>query len=82
MCCFSDGALAVIHVRVSQSLVCSPDSFTSLVSGMKVAKFEIKMILALFLSCYKYELVDPSGKPLKRSPQPDRNDIQKVCQLL
>ncbi|KIM79953.1 hypothetical protein PILCRDRAFT_822816 [Piloderma croceum F 1598] len=46
-------------------------------AGIKVAKFEIKIILALFLSCYEYELVDPSGKPLKRSPQPDRNDIQK-----
>jgi hypothetical protein len=48
---------------------------------MKVAKFEIKMILALVLSRYEYNLVDASGKPSKQLPQPDRNDIHQVCRL-
>jgi len=46
-------------------------------SGMKIAKLEIKMILALFLSSYEYTLVGRSGMPLKQSLQPDRNDIHQ-----
>jgi len=46
-------------------------------AGMKVAKFEIKMILAIFLSCYDYELVDACGKPSRRLPQPNQNDIHQ-----
>ena len=49
-------------------------------SGMKIAKLEIKMILALFLSSYEYTLVGGSGMPLKQPLQPDRNDIHQVCQ--
>jgi hypothetical protein len=49
---------------------------------MKVAKLEIKMILALLLFQYKYTLVDASGKLPKQLPQPDRNDIHQVCQTL
>jgi hypothetical protein len=49
-------------------------------SGMKVAKLEIKMITALFLSGYEYKLVDASGKPPKQFPQPNRNDMHQVCQ--
>jgi hypothetical protein len=45
---------------------------------MKIAKLEIKMILALFLSSYEYTLVGRSGMPLKQSLQPDRNDIHQV----
>jgi sterol 14-demethylase len=37
-------------------------------SGMKVAKLEIKMILAFVLSSYEYKLVDASGKLPKRLP--------------
>jgi hypothetical protein len=46
---------------------------------MKVAKFEIKMILALFLSRYDYKLVDGTGQPPKQLPQPNRNDFHQVC---
>jgi sterol 14-demethylase len=46
---------------------------------MKIAKFEMKMILALFLSRYEYTLVDVSGRPLKEMPKLNRNDIHKVC---
>ena len=45
---------------------------------MKVAKFEIKMILALFLCRYEYELLDASGNLPKQLPQPNRNDIHQV----
>jgi hypothetical protein len=51
-----------------------------LVPGIKIAKFEIKMILALFLTSFEYELVDAFGNPPKGLPRPDWNDIQQVCQ--
>ncbi|KIM88310.1 hypothetical protein PILCRDRAFT_253602 [Piloderma croceum F 1598] len=47
-------------------------------TGMKFAKLEIKMILALVLSRYEYKLVDTSGKPPKQLPQPNRNDIHQA----
>jgi cytochrome P450 len=50
----------------------------NVVSGMKIAKLEIKIILALFLSSYEYTLVGESGMPLKQSLQPDRNDISTI----
>jgi sterol 14-demethylase len=45
---------------------------------MKVAKLEIKMIVALVLSRYEYELVNVSGGPSKQLPKPNRNDIHQV----
>jgi cytochrome P450 len=48
-------------------------------TGMKVAKLEMKLIVALFLVGYAYELVDDSGKFPVPFPQPDRNDISEVC---
>ncbi|PPQ70347.1 hypothetical protein CVT25_000127 [Psilocybe cyanescens] len=47
-------------------------------AGMKVAKLEIKLILALILVGYEYDLVDSSGKYPKALPTPNRNDIQQV----
>jgi len=44
---------------------------------MKIAKMEIKMILALVLCRYDYKLVDGSGKPVKQAPQLNRNDNQQ-----
>jgi hypothetical protein len=49
---------------------------------MKVAKFEIKMILALVLSRFEVQLVDGSGNPRKELPLPDRNDIHQVRQSI
>jgi hypothetical protein len=48
---------------------------------MKVAKFEIKMILALFLSCYDYELVDACGKPLKTTATAQPERYPKACAI-
>ena len=48
-------------------------------TGMKVAKLEMKLILATFLTRYEYELVDEDGKFPNLLPVPNRNDIHQVC---
>ena len=48
-------------------------------TGMKVAKLEMKLILAVFLMRYEYELVDGDGKFPKTMPVPNRNDFHQVC---
>ena len=45
---------------------------------MRMAKLEMKVILAMFLVGYEYELVDSSGNFPKELPLQDRNDIQQV----
>ena len=47
-------------------------------TGMKTAKLEMKMILAVFLMGYKYEIVDEDGKPPNSLPVPDMNDSNQV----
>jgi len=47
-------------------------------TGMKVAKLEIKIIVALFLAGYDYDVVDAAGNFPKRLPTPDYNDIQQA----
>ncbi|KAJ7184289.1 cytochrome P450 [Mycena filopes] len=47
-------------------------------AGMRGAKLEIKLVIALFLSKFEYSLVDDSGKTPKCLPQPDWNNIQLV----
>jgi cytochrome P450 len=47
-------------------------------TGMKVAKLEMKMILAVFLEKYDYELVDGDGKRVSQMPVPNRNDLNQV----
>jgi len=47
-------------------------------AGMKIAKLEIKLVLALILLGFEYDLVDSSGKYPKNLPVPDKNDIQQV----
>jgi sterol 14-demethylase len=47
-------------------------------TGMKVAKFEVKMILALMLTRHEYSLVDASGAPTTAVPKPDMNDIHQA----
>ncbi|KAF7984627.1 hypothetical protein HWV62_12849 [Athelia sp. TMB] len=47
-------------------------------SGMKVAKFEVKMILALMLTRYEYTLVDAASAPTMQIPEPNRNDIHQA----
>jgi len=45
-------------------------------SGMKVAKLEMKWIIAMFLMRYEYQLVDGDGKIPNPLPVPDRNASQ------
>lgn len=46
-------------------------------AGMRIAKLEMKLILAMFLVGYEYELVDSRGNFPKELPLQDRNDIQQ-----
>jgi len=48
-------------------------------TGMKVAKLEIKVIVAFFLAGYEYDVVDSEGKFPGQLPIPDYNDIHQVC---
>jgi len=49
--------------------------------GVKMAKLQMKLVLALMLLGYEYELVDGSEKYPASFPQPDRNDIQQARPL-
>ena len=51
-----------------------------LCTGMKVAKLEMKSILAMFLMRYEYQLVNEDGEFPDPLPVPNRNDIHHwVC---
>ncbi|KAJ7181463.1 cytochrome P450 [Mycena crocata] len=50
-------------------------------TGMKVAKLEMKLVLAMFLAGFEFEIVDPKGRPLEAVPQIDRNDIHMARPL-
>ena len=47
-------------------------------TGMKLAKLEMKLILALFLTRYEFDLVDKDGKFPDPLPIPNRNDMHQV----
>ena len=47
-------------------------------TGMKAAKLEIKLILAMFLMRYEFDLVDKDGKFPDPLPVPNRSDIHQV----
>ncbi|PPQ98483.1 hypothetical protein CVT26_013884 [Gymnopilus dilepis] len=47
-------------------------------AGMKVAKLEIKVIMAVMLAGYDFDVVDVNGKRMTNLPQPDRNDIHQA----
>ena len=46
--------------------------------GMRVAKLEIKLILAIFLTRYEFDLVDKDGKFPDLLPVSDRNTLHRV----
>ena len=45
---------------------------------MKIAKLEIKLVLAMILLGYEYELVDGNGNYPKGVPSQNRNDTMQV----
>ena len=47
-------------------------------TGMKVAKLEMKLILAMFLMRYDFDLVDKLGRFPNPLPVPNRNDAHQV----
>jgi len=47
-------------------------------TGMKLAKLEMKLILAVFVMRYEFDLVDGDGKFPNPLPVPNRNDIHQV----
>ena len=48
-------------------------------AGTKTAKLELKLILAIFLAGYEFDLVDKDGKFPDPLPVPDRNNVHQVC---
>jgi len=47
-------------------------------TGMQVAKLEMKLILAMFLTRYEFDLVDKDGRFPDPLPTPNRNDPHQV----
>ena len=47
--------------------------------GMKVARLEMKLVTALFLTRYKFDLVDKGGKFPDPLPVRNKNDVHQVC---
>ena len=47
-------------------------------AGMRVAKLEMKLILAVFLTRYEFDLVDEDGMFPDPLPVPDRNNVLQV----
>jgi len=47
--------------------------------GMRAAKLEMKLIVAMFLTRYEFDLVDEDGKFPNPLPVPNRNDTHQVC---
>ena len=43
--------------------------------GMRFAKLEVKIIIAMFLTRYAYSLVDGQGKKLEKLPEPYRDNL-------
>ncbi|KAG6860941.1 hypothetical protein C0995_005771 [Termitomyces sp. Mi166 len=50
-------------------------------AGMRIAKLEMKLVLALIFAGYKFEIVDAAGKLPSVLPRPDKNDIQQARPL-
>ena len=48
-------------------------------TGMKVAKLEMKLILAIFLTRYEFDLVDKDGEFPNPLPVRNGNDVHQVC---
>jgi len=51
-------------------------------TGMKLAKLEMKLVLAVFLTRYEFDLVDKYGKFPDTLPVPDRNNYHKVREVV
>jgi len=43
--------------------------------GKRFAKLQVKVIMAMLLARFEFELVNKHGDPVTKVPEPDRNDI-------
>jgi len=48
---------------------------------MRIAKLEMKLVLAMLLVGYDYIVVDEHGNQTKELPKPNRNDALQVSKL-
>jgi sterol 14-demethylase len=49
--------------------------------GMRLAKLEVKLILAMFFLTFEFQIVDAAGRAPKSLPRVDFNDLQRVGDL-
>ncbi|KAJ7473528.1 cytochrome P450 [Mycena latifolia] len=47
-------------------------------AGMRIAKLEVKLVIAVFFSTFEFEIVDSSGELPKSFPRPDFNDYHRA----
>ncbi|KDR74057.1 hypothetical protein GALMADRAFT_141795 [Galerina marginata CBS 339.88] len=47
-------------------------------SGVRVAKLEMKAIMAIMLAGYNFDVVNKNGKHMEKLPKPDRNDLHQA----
>lgn len=47
-------------------------------TGSKVAKLEMKVVIAALLLTFDYKLVDANGSPVHEVPATNKNDYQQV----
>ena len=76
------GVLVCLSMHLNESPILYSNLGRHACVGVKMAKLQMKLVLALMLLGYEYELVDGSGKYPASFPQPDRNDIQQVSSRL
>ncbi|RDB27059.1 putative lanosterol 14-alpha demethylase [Hypsizygus marmoreus] len=50
-------------------------------AGMRLAKLELKLVIALIFAGYEFEIVDKTGKRPMALPQPDKNDLLRARPL-
>lgn len=51
-------------------------------AGMRIAKLEVKLIMALFFLTFEFEVVDSAGEFPKSLPQSDFNEFKRVRKAL
>jgi sterol 14-demethylase len=49
--------------------------------GMRLAKLEVKLVLAMFFLTFEFQVVDAAGRVPKSLPRVDFNDLQRVGDL-
>ena len=77
-CYLGWGAGEIISYSIIFLLSCRDFSGRHVCAGMKTAKLEIKLVLAMLLLGYDYKVVDERGYSPKSAPRVNRNDCHQV----